>query len=222
MPPYINIHTHHPEPDTLSVQNVRLSASDPEIPTSGFFSAGIHPWDAAAAEERWLTIFTAPDRYPRLLAVGEAGLDLRPAFAPRTVQEHWIERQIEIANRICKPLIIHNVQATQALQTLLGERAAIRVVLHGFTGACETAREWIRRVPEVRFSFGPTTIRSSKTQEALRWITTEHPDRLFLETDDDPTLSIREMYAFAAERTGRKVDTLKRIIDQNFNALTKR
>lgn len=221
MPPYINIHTHHPEPDTLSVQNVRLSSCDPEIPASGLFSAGIHPWDAAAAEEAWLNIFNSAAS-ARLWAVGETGLDLRPAFAPRPVQERWLERQIEIANRIGKPLIIHNVQATQALQTLLGERAATRVVLHGFTGACETAREWLRRVPEVRFSFGPTTIRSPKTQEALRWIATEHPDRLFLETDDDPTLSIRDMYAFVAERTGREMDTLKRIIEQNFNALTTR
>ena len=218
MPPYINIHTHRPEPETLSVQNVRLSATATP-PAQGFFSAGIHPWDAAQAQPEWLQL-VANDS-PRLLAVGETGLDLRPAFAPHRMQEEWFERQIEWANRLRKPLIVHNVHATEALQRLLGGRTAVPTILHGFTGAPETGRQWIRRGPEVRFSFGPTTEKSPKTQEAARWVARESPERLFLETDDDPQSPIRTMYARCGAWTGWDIAELKELILSNFNALIK-
>lgn len=218
MPFCIDIHTHRAEPECIGIRNIRLSGSDPVWPAGDYFSAGIHPWDAAAAQEKWLEIFTRDD-LPRLLAVGETGLDLRPEFAPQAVQMRWLERQIDLANRIGKPLIIHNVRATPVLQPLLRAEALVPVVLHSFTGAPEQARQWVDTVPAVRFSFGPSVLRSPKTQAALRWIASEHPDRLFLETDDTPSLSIRTLYAFAADRTGWDDTQLKERIAQNFNDL---
>lgn len=215
--PLIDIHTHRPEPDTVSLQNIRLHGTVPVWPEKGFFSVGIHPWDTAEAQDDWLEAI--PADHPRLLAVGETGLDLRDGYAPRDVQEKWLAKQTDLANRLRKPLVIHNVHATEALQTFLKRRTAVPVLLHGFTGSPETARQWFQQISGVRFSFGPAVLRSPKTQKALQWIAMAKPEALFLETDDTPDVDLREMYNFAAAQTGLNPDRLADLIHQNFNAL---
>lgn len=217
MTPYINIHTHRPEADTVSVQNVRLQSPMPDLPTEGLYTAGIHPWDASVAQADWLDIFMSDP--PGLVAVGETGLDFRPEFQPFEVQKEWFEKQIEIANRLHKPLIIHQVHASNETMDILGRHAAVPVILHGFTGSPELIRQWLRRLPEVRFSFGPTVMRSPKTQAALQFIAAEKPERFFLETDDDPDTGIREMYKYTAGLWGWEIDRLKECISLNFNNL---
>lgn len=217
MTPYINIHTHRPEADTISLLNVRLQSPMPDLPEQGLFTAGIHPWDASVAQEDWLDIFRTD--HPRLVAVGETGLDFRPEFQPFEVQKEWFAKQIEMANRLHKPLIIHQVHASNEAMNILGKLAAIPVVLHGFTGNPELVRQWLRRLPEVRFSFGPMVMRSPKTQAALLMIAAEKPERFFLETDDDPNTGIREMYKSTAGLLGWEIDRLKECISLNFNNL---
>lgn len=217
MPPYINIHTHRPEADAVSVLNVRLQSPVPDLPEQGLFSAGIHPWNASAARADWLDIFRTD--HPRLVAVGETGLDFRAEYRPFDAQKEWFERQVEIANRLYKPLMIHNVHATQAVMEILSKDAAIPVILHGYTGSPESTRQWLRHVPEARFSFGPSLMRSSKSQEAFRFLAAEKPERFFLETDDNPNIGIREMYRYAAELTGWNLDDLKNCLALYFSNL---
>lgn len=217
MPPYINIHTHRPEADTVAVQNVRLQSPMPNLPTQGLFSAGIHPWDASVAQADWLNIFISD--HPRLVAVGETGLDFRPEFEPFKVQKEWFERQVRIANRLHKPLIIHQVHATNEVMDILEKQATAPVILHGFTGSPELVRQWLRQLPEVRFSFGPAVMRSPKTQASLQWIAAEKPERFFLETDDDPHTGIREMYSYTAGLLSWEIDRLKKCISLNFSNL---
>lgn len=217
MTPYINIHTHRPEADTISLLNVRLQSPMPDLPTQGLFSAGIHPWDASVAQEDWLDIFmSAP---PGLVAVGEIGLDFRPEYQPVEVQKEWFEKQIEMANRLHRPLFIHQVHATNEVMDILRRQATVPVVLHGFTGNPELVRQWLRRLPEVRFSFGPTVMRSPKTQAALLMIAAVKPERFFLETDDDPDTGIRKMYKYTAGLLGWEIDRLKDRIALNFSKL---
>lgn len=217
MTPYINIHTHRPEADAVSVQNVTLQSPVPDLPTQGLFSAGIHPWDASEAQTDWLDIFmSAP---PGLVAVGEIGLDFRLEYQPFEVQKEWFEKQIEIANRLHKPLIIHQVHASNETMDILGRQATVPVVLHGFTGGSELVRQWFRQLPEVWFSFGPTVMRSPKTQAALQFIAAEKPECFFLETDDDPDTGIREMYHYTAGLLSWEIDKLKKCISLNFNNL---
>ncbi len=218
MPPYINIHTHRPEADTVSILNIRLRSSDPDLPEQRLFSAGIHPWDASEAQSAWLEIFAAAT-HPGWVAVGETGLDFRPEYQPFGIQKKWFELQIEIANRTDKPLIIHNVHATQAVMDTLSKHAAVPVLLHGYTGSPESARQWLRHVPAVRFSFGPTLMRSPKSQATFRLLAAEEPERIFLETDDDPQTGIREMYRYAAELPGWNPNDLKNRLALNFNNL---
>lgn len=217
MPAYINIHTHHPEPGTLSVVNVRLQGEHPDLPGHKLFSAGIHPWDAASAQPEWLNIFDK--NHSGLIAIGETGLDYRPEYQPYGVQKQWFERQLTIANKLDKPLIIHNVYATDDVLQMLKTQATVPVVLHGFTGSPELADQWFRHMPGLKLSFGPATMHSAKTQQALRFTFAEQPDRFFLETDDKPDITIGEMYTFAADLLQEDLSRLQQRIEQNFRTL---
>lgn len=217
MSPYINIHTHHPGTDTLSILNIRIQEPDPVVPPEGYFSAGIHPWDAGRAVEEWLDIFQTPDSH--LIAIGETGLDYRPEYQPYQIQKEWFIRQIGIANRLRKPLIIHNVHAPDDIFETLTASAEVPVILHGFIGSHENIRQWRRHKKDTYFSFGPTTLRSAKTQEALQVLADQAPDHFFLETDDNQTTGIEEMYTFAAGLLRTGIGDLKNRIAQNFNTL---
>lgn len=217
MPTYIDIHTHHPEPETLTLLNVRIDGPRPVLPRHGFFSAGIHPWDTLNAIPAWLDIFSDPP--PGLIAVGETGLDYRPEYKPYDRQKEWLEKQIEIANNIRKPLIIHNVHASDDTLRLLKTHATVPAILHGFTGTAELAGQCLRQYTGLRLSFGPTALQSPKTQLAFRHVVTSYPDRFFLETDDNPRTTIREMYRFASELMQWDITRLQDRINHNFNIL---
>lgn len=218
MIPYIDIHTHGaPEEGIIACRNVRIRSSNPNVPADGLFSAGIHPWDVTEANEIWLDLFDRPSK--RLIAVGETGLDHRETYRPYDLQAEWFERQIGIANRLRKPLIIHSVHAMEATAKILHRQAEVPALLHGYTGSVETLRQWLRKKSDMRFSFGPYLLRSPRTQETLRFIANELPGRLFLETDDAPPGEIKEIYRFTAELTGWPVERLKQQINENFNTL---
>lgn len=187
------------------------------MPTEGLFSAGIHPWDVAEATPEWLEWFRI--QRPNLVAVGETGLDLRPAYAPTAVQIEWFERQIEWANRLGKPLIIHQVRATESVQRILHSRARTPVILHGYIGNPTLTAQWLQRVSEIHFSFGLRSLQSSKAIQSLLWLATHHPDRLFLETDDTPHRSIAEIYTFAATALSWQCERLAERLYQNFITL---
>ena len=92
-------------------------------------------------------------------------------------------------------------------------------MLHNFIGSPELVAQSLGRVPHLRFSFGPGTFRSPRTQQALRYIAEQCPDRLFLETDDDPTTTIGEMYARTSQLLGWELSALQESLVHNFHLL---
>lgn len=171
----------------------------------------------AEATPEWLEWFRI--QRPNLVAVGETGLDLRPAYAPVAVQIEWFERQIEWANRLGRPLIIHQVRATESVQRILHSCARTPVILHGYTGNPTLTAQWLQQVSDVHFSFGFCSLQSPKTIESLKWLATHHPERLFLETDDTPHRGIAEIYTFAATTLGWPCELLAERLYQNFITL---
>lgn len=107
---------------------------------SGWFSAGIHPWMADRADEywQWLEEVLA---HPRVLAVGEAGLDALRG-PDQATQTRVFERQAELSERFAKPLIIHAVRSWPALTALRRRlKPSQPWIIHGFRGKPELARQ---------------------------------------------------------------------------------
>ena len=184
--PYVNIHTHRPTGRGIEPASV-----------------GIHPWDAAGADAE-----SVREALGRAQAVGEIGLDyLHP---DRDAQLRLFEQQLRLAEAAGKPVVLHCVKAFDPTMTLLGRFRLRAVIFHGFIGSPQQAARAV--AAGYCLSFGPRSLRSPRTVRALDTVPLE---RLFLETDDDPT-PIETVYAEAAQRLGLPLDRLKEALYANY------
>ncbi len=135
---FSDIHTHRPDAGKNAV--ICLPRLAP-VPVSGYYSAGIHPWDtdtAAEADFIWLAKAAALDN---VVAIGETGLDALRG-APLQVQEEIFRRHIDISEACRKPLIIHAVRTINRIIELCRDiRPQSRWIIHGFRGKPEQARQ---------------------------------------------------------------------------------
>ena len=167
--------------------------------------AGIHPWDA----ERGSAL---PD-FAHCDIIGETGLDYA-CEVDRLVQERLFRAHLEAAERLQKPVVLHTVRAFEPTIKILAEYNIVGVVFHGFIGSQQQAAEALRR--GYFLSFGSRSLRSSKTRLA---IVATPLDRLFCETDDDPSLDIASVYAEVAEIKGVTRAEFARYIYENYKRL---
>jgi TatD DNase family protein len=194
-----------------------------------FAAAGIHPHEAVKATPSDLDEIKSLSRHPKILAIGEIGLDYHYNFSPRDVQKKRFSEQLELALSIGKPVVIHVREAmADALEIL--DCFSIKQwkgVFHCFGGG----EEDVSRVLEMGFyiSFtGVVTFRDFKKYDLIRLVPEE---RLLVETDapymtpvpfrgrrNEPamiTYSARKM----AETVGLPVDPFCVRTTQNANAL---
>lgn len=158
-----------------SQQCVSLAEKHPQI----FAAVGIHPNDASHAPATWQKLLRELIKHPKVVALGEVGLDYYWKTTPQEQQIDFLKRQIEIAETYAKPLILHNRQADNDLLTVVDEMKYYRGVLHCFASTAEFAHQMLERGMYISFT-GSITYGSRRTQSALLSVSDE---RLMLETD---------------------------------------
>ncbi len=154
-----------------------LAAARPEV----FSTAGVHPHEAGKAPDGWEEALERLLGEPRVVAVGETGLDYHYDYAPRDAQRRVFEAQLALADRVGKPVIIHCREAQEdALAVLRGFPRLGAVVFHCFTGTEAEASavldggHWISLTGVVTF----------RNADELRRVAAMLPaDRLMVETD---------------------------------------
>lgn len=148
-----------------------------------YCSAGTHPHNAGEEADATLDDYLAAAAHPRVVAIGEAGLDYHYDNSPREAQAAGFRLQIEAARRTGLPLVIHTREAEADTEAILREEMAkgrFEAILHCFTSGAGLARAGIELGLHVSFS-GIVTFRRS---EDLREIAASIPaDRLLVETD---------------------------------------
>jgi TatD DNase family protein len=148
-----------------------------------FCSIGTHPHHAAEEKDITLEEIVNFARHPKVVAIGEAGLDYHYDNSPREDQECGFRTHIAAARQTELPLVIHARDADEDIARILEEeteRGAFPFVLHCFTGGPELARRGLALGGYVSFS-GVVTFKNS---EPLRDIAKVMPlDRLLVETD---------------------------------------
>ncbi|HEX4997366.1 MAG TPA: TatD family hydrolase [Terriglobia bacterium] len=143
-------------------------------------SVGIHPHDAARAEERHYAVMRDFARHPKIIAIGEAGLDYHYDYSPRETQRAVFRRQLEIAGELNLPIIVHTREADADTETILRETGVTRGALHCFTSSARLAEFALGIGFLISFS-GIVTFRNST---ALVDIARTIPDdRILVETD---------------------------------------
>jgi TatD DNase family protein len=204
-----DIHTHQQSPN--SIVNF-IVGKDALIP-SGFFSAGIHPWYVSANNQQLLLQeLNTLVLNPSCIAIGEAGLD-KVCDTPLELQKAVFLTQMDLANKLHKPLIIHCVKAHQEIFDLkpLGKTPWI---LHGFNQKASIGEKALQK--GFYLSLGKALLQDgSNASQMLRQMPLE---QLFLETDTAED-TIEVVYAQASSLLGLSVEKLATTLQANFEAV---
>jgi TatD DNase family protein len=193
-----------------------------------YCSVGTHPHYAHEEPEVTTGDLVARTRHPKVVAIGEAGLDYHYDFSPREAQEQGFRRHIAAARETGLPLVIHTREADADTARILEEetgKGAFPAVLHCFTSSRELALKGIELGLYVSFS-GIVTFK--KTEE-LRAIAAELPaNRILVETDspylapgkfrgkrNEPSFVVETAKTVAAAR-GVSFDAIARQTSENF------
>lgn len=175
----IDFHTHDqqaPPPAIIQIPTDYLLHPDEWQPRPGAtYSAGIHPWDVNpdAPLQHLFEGFEKLAVRPETIAIGECGLDrLRGDYA---CQSEVFIRQLEYAEALTKPVIIHCVKAIDEILRLhKAMRPRMKWTIHGFRGNAATACQLL--TAGLDLSFGP--------RFNPRAVAVCPPGRLHMETDD--------------------------------------
>lgn len=126
--------------DTATTENAQKMA---EEQSAIFFSSGIHPNDASELEEHWLEEIEKAAQHTKCLAIGEIGLDFYREHCPHEIQIDVFKKQLDLAESLNLPVIIHCRQAFDVLWPILSkwhDRNPANVgVLHAFDETTEAA-----------------------------------------------------------------------------------
>jgi TatD DNase family protein len=148
-----------------------------------FCSVGTHPHHAHDELDVTAADLIERTRHPKVVAIGEAGLDYHYDFSPRPAQEQGFRTHIAAARATGLPLVIHSREADEDTARILAEemgQGTFSAVLHCFTGSRALAHAGIALGLYVSFT-GILTFRASTE---LRAIAAElPPDRILVETD---------------------------------------
>ena len=147
-----------------------------------YAAVGIQPHDAKSFSADALVEIEELSRAPKVIAIGEIGLDFHYDFSPRPEQFVAFEAQVELAGRLGLPMVVHSREAnTEAMQVLSGAASNIAgCVLHCFSGDEEFAREVFDAGLYIGID-GPITFKGS--EKLRRVVEIAPPERLLLETD---------------------------------------
>jgi TatD DNase family protein len=213
---FLNLHTHKfTNQDTvLELVNQYPKEFDAEIP---FYSIGIHPWYIDEQRlETDLQIIERKLQEPNCLALGECGLDKRIEI-PSELQQMVFERQLLLAQKQNKPVVIHCVAAFQEVIALKKRlKITVPMIIHGFSKNKQVAKELIDN--GFYISFGKYLLRNPELKAVFQGIPN---DRFFLETDTIEE-GIEEIYALAAHYKNWSIDELQQEIKSNFAAVFKK
>jgi TatD DNase family protein len=209
-------------PPDLAVA-VRLADLYPFI----YATIGVHPHDASKATGETFDRLRELAAHPKVLAVGEIGLDYHYDFSPRDVQLSVFERQLALAAEAEKPIVIHT---REAWEDTLAAVAALPHggIMHCFTGDAAQARQALDRGFHLSFGGVLTFPKAESLREAARLAP---DDRILVETDCPylapvPHRGKRNEPAFVvdtvrrlAEVRGTTPENIAQLTTRNFEAL---
>jgi TatD DNase family protein len=165
--------------DTLTIKRaIELADAHDFI----YACVGWHPVDAIDMTEKELAWIEELASHPKVVALGEMGLDYHWDKSPHDIQKEVFRKQIRLAKKVKLPIVIHNRDATADIIEILKEEDAGEVggIMHCYSGSVEVAKQCL----EMNFYIslgGPVTFKNAKKPKE---VALEIPlDKLLIETD---------------------------------------
>jgi len=166
---------------------IALAESHPGL----FATAGVHPHHARDCNEHTIPALREIAAHPKIVAIGECGLDFNRNYSPHPDQEKWFVAQLELAAELGKPLFLHSRDAHPRFAEILRNLRVGKAVAHCFTGEADELRAYL----DLGLHIGITGwICDERRGAHLRELVKAIPrDRLLLETDS-PYLTPRDLH----------------------------
>ncbi|MBW8361807.1 MAG: TatD family hydrolase [Kaistella sp.] len=203
---FLDFHHHH----SGSISGIYNLSFDEEIPST-LFSAGIHPSETAGNLEEKFQWFKEVSKNANCVAIGECGLDGMIKLDPQ-IQEDAFVKQIEWANEMKKPMIIHCVKMFPDL-IRLRKKSKVPMIVHGFNKRKTIGLELLKN--DFFLSFGKSALYNVNLQDFLSEVPTE---KIFLETDS-ADFDLKELYEVTARLKNISPEDLDKKIKENLEFL---
>ena len=145
-------------------------------------AVGVHPTDTGDITEADMEQLIRWAKHPKVVAIGEIGLDYYYDEPEKDIQKHWFLRQLEVGRQVKLPVIIHSREAAKDTVDLMKEAdaASIGGVVHCYSYTKELAREFLNIDFYIGIGGVVTFKNARKIKEAIEYIPLE---KLVLETD---------------------------------------
>ena len=212
---FYNIHTHKSsnQKNILEIVNQYPNEFDETIEN---YSIGIHPWYINENRvEADLKIIEEKLQLANCIALGECGLDKRIEI-PFEIQISVFEKQIVLAKKYNKPLILHCVSAYQeVIEIKKCLQIEVPMIIHGFSKNNQVAKSLLEN--GFYLSFGKYLLRNPELETVFKQVPN---NQFFLETDTMEE-TLEEVYAVASKYKNIEIESLKKIISDNFNHVFK-
>ena len=145
-----------------------------------YAAVGSHPDAADEVNDETIQAYRALAAHPRVLAIGEIGLDYHYEDIPRAIQQQAFRAQLALAAELDLPVIVHDREAHADCLAIIGAFPQVTGVFHCFSGSAEMAKELVARGWYIGFTGVLTFKNARRAVEAAAAIPLE---RIVLETD---------------------------------------
>ncbi|MEM8931478.1 MAG: TatD family hydrolase [Acidobacteriota bacterium] len=174
-------------------------------------SLGVHPHDAESWQEGDAERLADLSREPKVVAIGECGLDFFYDNAPRETQERVMREQWDLALDLDLPVVVHNRDSNEAMLRVFREPryAELQADFHSFAGGLDMGRELVERGAWLGFTGMVTFKRADNVREVLPLVP---EDRLLVETDTPYLAPVP--YRGKPNRPAYVVEVLDRVADE--------
>jgi TatD DNase family protein len=166
----------------INIETIKKSIEFAESYSFIYATAGVHPSDANEMKPHQWGEFLELLKHPKVVAIGEIGLDYYRDYSPHEVQQEILQRQLELAVEHDLPVVVHTRNAWQDVLPIFTEqyRGKLRGVFHCFSGLESEAKA----VLDAGYFISFTGVVTFKNAKALAIAANYVPlDRLLLETD---------------------------------------
>lgn len=163
---------------STNAESIALAEKYPQI----YAAAGIHPEDINPSDDMETVMNALKEQlaHPKVVALGEIGLDYHWDEPSREIQKAWLRRQLRLACETGKPVIIHDREAHGDIMDILRDYPDVTGVFHSFSASAEIARQFVLRGWYISFS-GVITFKNAARLAEI--VPTVPLDRVLIETD---------------------------------------
>ena len=145
-----------------------------------YMSVGVHPEHTGTMTDEDMDILKSYTDHEKVKAIGEIGLDYYYDDVEKSIQKNWFIRQIELANQVSLPVIVHDREAHGDTLDILKNHLKTGGVLHCFSGSREMAREVIDMGMYIAFGGTLTFKNARRVREVMEYVPLEW---ILVETD---------------------------------------